>query len=174
MSNQSKIYDYILALDPSGNYHEGKGTTGYCIIDNANKIITCGAISASDYHNQYDYWGAHITLLKDFKEKYENGVVVFEDYLLYASKANQHINSKMETPQFIGVLKMTLVTEQIPYAIQKASEVKTRWPDKILIWKNIIVLKGGHYYTPDNKAINRHTRDAIRHAVHLNTFKNRR
>lgn len=173
MSNQSKIYDYILALDPSGNYHEGKGTTGYCILHASNKIVACGAISASDYFNQYEYWNAHVQLLKDFKEQYENGVVVFEDYLLYASKASQQINSKMETPQLIGVLKMTLATEQIPYAIQKASEVKTRWPDKILIFKGVIVNKHGRFYTPGGDIINRHTRDAIRHAIHLNTFKNR-
>ena len=174
MSSQSKIYDYILALDPSGYYHEGKGTTGYCIMDSDNAIITCGAISASNYHNQYDYWGAHVALLKDFKEKYPNGVVVFEDDLLYASKASQQINSKMETPQLIGVLKMTLITEQIPYAIQTASEVKTRWPDKILLWKGIIVNKSNRFYTPNGLLINKHTRDSIRHAVHLNTFKNRR
>ncbi len=26
-------YKYVLALDPSGNYNEGKGTTGMCLFD---------------------------------------------------------------------------------------------------------------------------------------------
>ena len=40
-----KKYNYVLALDPSGNFHEGKGTTGYCLLDaNENKIIEYGYI----------------------------------------------------------------------------------------------------------------------------------
>ena len=30
---------YVLALDPSGAYKEGKGTTGWCLFDNETKQI---------------------------------------------------------------------------------------------------------------------------------------
>ena len=44
---------YILALDPSGNFKEGKGITGWCLLDTqTKKIAKFGYISAEMYRTQ--------------------------------------------------------------------------------------------------------------------------
>lgn len=177
MSKTSKHYETILALDPSGSYKEGKGTTGWCILNDNNQILEQGAISATDYSTCQLYWKEHERLIKRFKKQYPNGVVVFEDYLLYANKAKQQINSRMETPQLLGILKYIMDIEHIPYVIQGAYEVKRRWSESILVWKGILVQRNRHYYICNVNntyaLVNQHTRDAIKHAVHFNTFKNK-
>ena len=50
-------YKTILAIDPSGNFEEGKGTTGLCLfncIDNCVQNIK--NISANNYTTKEDYW----------------------------------------------------------------------------------------------------------------------
>lgn len=173
----SKRYDNILSIDPSGSFNEGKGTTGWCIINNKNNIINVGIISATQYLTKEAYWDAHVKLIKAFKQKYSNSVLVIEDYLLYANKAKQQINSRLETPQLLGILKYTATLENLPYATQTASEVKQRWNDKVLLWKGLLQKTGIHYAVTlqkgDIKITNPHIRDALRHAIHYNYFKNK-
>ena len=77
-----KNYDYILAFDPSGNFNEGKGTTGYCIFDTNNMVIVeVGFLSASQYDSMESYWKAHINLLLDTVERFPSTLIVIEDYL---------------------------------------------------------------------------------------------
>ena len=77
---------YVLALDPSGAYKEGKGTTGWCLFDNETKqIAKFGVIKAENYSCQFHYWDAHISLI-DSLSGY-NPDVVIEDYLLYNNRA---------------------------------------------------------------------------------------
>lgn len=169
------IYKYILAIDPSGSYNEGKGTSGWCVLKaENNEIINYNAIAAIDYETMQDYWEAHEELLRFCKNKYPDLIVVIEDYLLYASKATQQINSRMETSQLLGILKYSLNNLKLPYVLQNASEVKNRWTDSILLWKGIINQEGKHYYSPycRDVILNKHMRDAVRHAVHYNIFTN--
>jgi hypothetical protein len=167
-------YDNILALDPSGCYNEGKGTTGWCLYNaNTKQIVATGSISALSYPCKEAFWDAHIELIKTFIN--DKTALVIEDYFIYASRASAQINSHMETPQVIGVMQHYCWRYGIPYHMQKASDVKTRWSDKILVHKNIIKPKGnGYVVAQTNKRINRHCKDAIRHAVHYATFKNKR
>ncbi len=170
-------FTHILSLDPSGNFHEGKGTTGWCIFDvQEDKIHRASAISAKDYDTMEAYWHAHILLINDIARKRPGKVVVvIEDYLLYATKANNQINSKMETPKLIGVLQHYLWGKRVPYCMQNASEVKTRWDDDILVHKGYLALRGikyrAHRLPGEDVLLNKHCRDAIRHAVHYATFK---
>lgn len=165
-----KKYNYILALDPSGNFNEGKGTTGYCLLDaNADKIIEYGFISSTDYSSMESYWYAHIRLLNRIYNK--QTVIVIEDYLLYGSKKDNQINSRMETPKLIGALQLHCYRHHIHYILQPASEVKNRWTDTILDHKGYFKIVGNGTKLND-KYISKHTKDAIRHAVHFNTFKN--
>lgn len=164
---------YVLALDPSGNWVEGKGTTGVCLYDNHKKQYSTLSLHAKDYACQEAYWDAHIFMLQEHLNKYGNKlVVVVEDYILYAQKANNQINSYLETPRLIGVLQWFCYTKQIPCYLEPASAVKNRWNNSVLEHKNIIV-KTKQGFTLNDKPINRHCLDAIRHATHYDTFMNK-
>ena len=159
---------YILALDPSGNYNEGSGTTGWVLFDNeTDKICKFGAIKAGMYSNQMDYWDAHIALL-DGLASYEPDIVM-EDYLLYANKSQSQINSRFETPQLIGVIKYEAYKRGNPVHIQTAMQVKTRWTDEILAKKGYMNVEGTRAYI-GSQPIVCHIRDAVRHAVHFKTY----
>ena len=169
-------HKFILALDPSGAYYEGKGTTGWCIYNcDMNSISLAGAIEARRYDTRLGYWDSHLALLRKFIERYKNQLhIVIEDYRLYASKADSQINSRMETCKLIGILQYFCEANQIPYTMQLAAEVKTRWADSVLLHKKLIVHTKRKYTLPDKKTeINKHACDAIRHAVHYATFKNK-
>ena len=62
-----KTYDYILALDPSGAFHEGKGTTGWCLFKN-NKIKYTGILSAKRHCCMESYWESHINLIDAYNK----------------------------------------------------------------------------------------------------------
>lgn len=176
MLKQLKNYEHILSLDPSGSFNEGKGHTGWVIINNRNEVLDFGTICATDYRTVQDYWNAHEQLILNFNKRYRSVIVVFEDYLLYAHKTQDQINSRMETPQLLGILKYLLDKNNIAYTIQTASEVKRRWTEDILTWKNLLLKKGEYYYIRchnDYVKTNRHIRDAYKHAIHFNTFKNK-
>lgn len=174
MKNYTK--KFIIAIDPSGNYHEGKGTSGLCVYNAADDcIIRCEDISAAAYASLEEYWSAHLKLLYSLVEKYglENVAIVIEDYMLYASKAKEQTNSRMETPQIIGVLKHYCWSQYIPYTMQPASEVKRRWENETLQYKKYILKDGRGFRLPNKSGvISRHCLDAVRHAVHYATFKN--
>jgi hypothetical protein len=168
-------YKIILALDPSGSYTEGKGTTGWCVYDcSAKRLIHAGSLYAAQYPTMEDYWNKHLGLIQKYQDKYRGRIgLVCEDYILYAAKANSQINSRMETPKLIGILQHYCWQNKLPYCMQLASEVKTRWTDEILHAKGIIIKKGNGYAMPVNREpIDRHCKDSIRHAVHFATFKN--
>lgn len=159
-------YKVLLSLDPSGSYEEGKGTTGYSVWqynpdNSAYKLDHAGNIRAYNYSSQYEYFQAHIKLLDEVKPD----VLIMEDYLLYAHKANQQIGSKMETPQLIGLIKYECNNRNIEIVIQAAYEVKHRWTDKILAYKGIIYKSGNVYRDTNNKVVSRHSKDSIRHAM---------
>lgn len=166
--------EYILALDPSGAFDEGAGTTGYCLMNNQQQIIYTGDIRALSYQDAMTYWKAHLTLIDQIKEQYPDLTIVVEDYLLYAHKANEQINSRMETVQLIGILKYYCYDKSIPMYTQMAVEVKKRWADNILQHKQIIQRKGRGWQTVVGmQSIDRHALDAIRHAMHYATFYNK-
>lgn len=167
-------YKTILALDPSGSFCEGKGTTGWCLCDGDTRTpVEVGYLSATDYDCMESYWEAHVELIEKYQG--EDTIIVIEDYLLYASKAQEQVNSRMETPKLIGVLQHQCWTMEQDYIMQLAAEVKNRWTDEILAHKGFIVKKGKGFAlsTDPTKPINRHCKDAIRHAVHFAYFKNK-
>ncbi len=167
-----KTYKHILALDPSGNWTEGKGTTGICYLQPHNKKIEVYSISAKAYTSPEGYWNTHVDYLEAYHRRYgEDLVVVIEDYLLYGNKAQSQINSHMETPKLIGVLQHYCYTHAIPCYMEPASTVKSRWTNPILERKGYIQATG-NCYSVNGKKISRHCLDAIRHAVHYATFVN--
>jgi len=160
---------FVLAFDPSGNYNEGKGTTGWCLYDTETcKIAKFGAIKAYKYESLMDYWNAHIKLIDDLSG-YAMTVVI-EDYLLYSNRADSQINSRLETPKLIGMLQYELYMRGIDVVFQNAALVKTRWADYILEHKGLIQKQNDGYYIGLIK-LSDHSRDAIRHALHYATFR---
>ena len=91
---------------------------------------------------------------------------------MYASASQAQINSNLETPQLIGVIKWACYKLDIPIVMQMAAEVKNRWSNEILIDQNII---SKDYNSPGYHcgtiALSNHSLDALRHCVHYNTFK---
>ncbi len=162
---------YILALDPSGNYKEGLGTTGWCLFDQeTDKISKFGVIAATNYKDQYKYWDAHISLI-DSLAGYRPEIVI-EDYLLYSNRAQNQINSRLETPQLIGVLKYESYKRGLFVTIQTAMQVKTRWSDETLCKKDYLTKRGRYYYIGNCRTTD-HIRDAVRHAIHFKTYTSR-
>lgn len=170
----------ILSLDPSGNFNEGKGISGWVMLDEkTGKIAKFGAIDASISLSIEEHWQKHINLIEGAYDVYgpENITIVIEDYLLYASKASTQINSRLETPKLIGVIQMYCHQKKIPLHFQTAVSVQRRWKDFLLEKKGFITIKDYPKNGRINKFIyigefkvNNHVVDALRHAVHYYTF----
>lgn len=168
-------YKFIIGIDPSGAFYEGKGTTGYSVFHAPdNRFIELGTIQASGQVCAEAYWDKHLKLLERLifsergkrKNKPNKTIVVIEDYFLYAEKATSQINSRMETSKLIGILQHWCYKNNIPYYMEPAGVVKKRWADEILHHKGYLKKKGQRYEVCE------HTRDSMRHAIHFATFKN--
>ncbi len=171
----STKFQYILAMDPSGNFMEGRGTTGWVLIDKDENILDTGVIKAANFNRPEEYWNAHKNLIEYYNNKYEASmIVVLEDYILYGNRSRSQTNSKMETCRLLGMLQWYCWKMRQPYALQRATEVKSRWADDILEYDGIIRKQGrfwvhtasGIYLNPDHK------RDAFRHAIHYANCRN--
>lgn len=163
----SKTYRNILAIDPSGNWNEGKGTTGWVLYNAEDQIIMeHGIISAEDYPSVEAFWEGqlmHFLKIYMMNAAFEPTAVIIEDYSLYADKAKAQINSRMETVRFIGTLQMACWQKKIPYFFQRAVDAKTRWSDKVL--RNLKLYP---------KGLCKHEIDAYRHALHFDLTENGR
>lgn len=164
-------YKHILAIDPSGNWSEGKGTTGICLLKSGTLQADVYSISATQYDRPETYWHAHLEFINLMCKQFDDIVVVVEDYLLYANKAVNQVNSRMETPKLIGIIEQHCYMQNLPYFMEPAAAVKTRWTNPILEHKGLIEKRGRSYYI-DNHQLCTHHLDAIRHAIHFDTFIN--
>lgn len=164
-------------MDPSGNFNEGKGTTGWCVLDRVeDEFIMCGSIKASKFSSQLDYWGAHEELLTYFSQTFgvDRIVISIEDYILYANQAKAQRNSQMETCQLLGIIKMHAHTLKMNLYIRPAVQVKKRWADEILVNKGYLIKKREHHYLQldDAQRITcDHERDSMRHALQCAYFE---
>lgn len=157
----------VLALDISGNHasqKEGSGTTG--VASRRNGKIDITEIAAEMYDCQELYWDAIVELAIDPTWDH----VIIEGYRLYnhaGQSARTQTNSTLQTSQLLGALRLALWKAKIPYSIQYASEVKSRWSDEILIRKKY--LQAGNKFK--GKRTNDHKRDALRHLAHFIEYK---
>lgn len=168
-------YKHILAIDPSGNWHEGKGTTGWVLMNYKEKLIASGQISANDYRCPEEYWNEHVKLIERNQLKYGDSlIVVIEDFRLYSNKAKNQTNSQMETCRLIGVLQWICWKLKQPYSLQLASSVKHRWSDDLLLREHILFKdRYGLVHTDSGKPMKvEHIRDAFRHAIHYIVCRN--
>ena len=159
----------IVALDPSGNFTEGNGTTGLCMLN--EEMSRVADITATMYDSAEAYWHAHINYLEGSLELYPEMEVVMEGYRLYGHKAATQINSTLETPQLIGVVKYWCFAHDVPLKIQYAADVKKRWSDSVLekvggmgiIARRSKLISSGQW-------LNNHKTDALRHAMHYQRY----
>ena len=159
----------IVALDPSGNFTEGNGTTGICELD--GKLATVSDIHAGNYKNAEDYWDEHIVYLNSRLHRHMDMEVVMEGYRLYGHKSDTQVNSTLETPQLIGVIRYWCYVNNVPLKIQFAVEVKNRWSDSVLEKKGIIEkVNGRRKLISSGQWLNNHKTDALRHALHYQRY----
>lgn len=169
-------YDHVVVgIDPSGNFNEGKGTTGLCVLaGSSTKILQTADIKASDYPTRVAYWRAHKIYLEEIIDRYhpKEVIVSIEDFVLYAHKSGAQANSSIETLRLLGYLEMVCADLGLSYNTRIASAVKKRWSNEILEHKGIIEAKGPVWVTKHSKLrLNRHILDSVRHAVHYDVFE---
>lgn len=167
----------IIALDPSGNFTEGNGTTGICIITEAiyqlkpPKILVSD-IHAGNYKTAEEYWDEHIIFLNSCLHKHMSIEVVMEGYRLYGHKSDTQINSTLETPQLIGVIKYWCYVNKVPLKIQFATDVKKRWSDSVLEKTGVIeIINRRRKLISSGQWLNNHKTDALRHALHYQRYR---
>lgn len=168
----------ILAIDPSGNFNEGKGISGWTMLDrNTGKIVKVGSIDASTSLSMEEHWKKHLDLIDQIYWSHPELVIVIEDYMLYATKADTQIGSRFETPKLIGLIQYHCYLKGIPIHLQTATSVKRRWKNFLLEKKGFLVLKsykkGAKVYEMvyiNDYKVNDHIVDSVRHAVHFYHF----
>ena len=164
-------YKYILAIDPSGNFSEGKGTTGWVLLTADEKLLATGTLSAKDYKCAEEYWDEHIELIKYYMKKHKNMIVVIEDYILYKNRSRNQTNSRIETCRLIGVIQHYCWRVKQNYSMQLAVAVKDRWSDNIL--RNEGIITKGYLHKQSKLPLKiEHIRDAFRHAIHYAVCRN--
>lgn len=137
-----------------------------------NNYIETFEIKALDFTDKEVYWDKVIQTIAGYKAVYDSIVVVVEDYILYAEKAENQIHSLLETPRLIGIIQWYCYTHNIPCYLEFASVVKHRWTLAILEHKGYIQKKG-RSYTIAGQPCSDHCIDALRHAIHYATFLNK-
>lgn len=149
----------ILTFDPSGNFEEGKGTTGWSIFEH-NNLASFGEIKASDFDSAEAYWDRHLTFIGDIRPD----VVVCESFNLQPSKAKQQSWSALETPQLIGVMRWYCWTWGYKFVPQKPL-IKQRFTDEVLEKTGYVERRGDLYFVRGYRT-NLHMRDSIRHGLY--------
>lgn len=150
----------ILAFDPSGNWREGEGTTGWAwFVD--RKLTAFENIKSVNYDCPESYWDEHVQLIRDLQPD----VVVYETYKLQAGKAMQQSWSELETPQLIGIIRHECWIHDIPRYGQDPM-IKKRFNDDILVQLGIAERRGKLLYI-NGERTNDHMRDAIRHGLYF-------
>lgn len=170
------MYKYIFAMDPSGSFNEGNGTTGWVLMDYKERLLERGYIPASDYDCPEAYWNEHAKLIKKYNKLCKNDlVVVVEDYVLYRDRSANQTNSQMETCRLLGVIQHTCWELHQPYTLQLAATVKHRWSDELLFREGIIYReKKNIKHRQSGLSLGLvHTRDAFRHAQHYAVCRNK-
>lgn len=162
---------YVIGVDPSGSFKEGKGTTGIVVLDPDCKLVKHFTVEAKDYDTQIQYWTGVCNKITETATEFSNVVLSVEDYVLYATSAKAQINSEMETSKLIGAIALTSYKWQMQMYIRSASQVMNRWTNKILEHKQIIYQQGQSFTDIEGTMINRHCLDALRHAVHCHYFE---
>lgn len=156
------MHGKILAFDPSGNFEEGRGTTGWSYFVDG-KLKDFGDIKASSHDSAEAYWDSHLALINDVTSTLLQAVVC-ESFNLQPSKAKQQSWSALETPQLIGLMRHHCWSNGMHMVLQKPM-IKQRFTD-VVLEKTGVVEKRGELYYINGRLTNLHMRDSIRHGLY--------
>lgn len=159
-----------IVIDPSGSYNEGKGHTGITtIIDEDWDSLEVKSLAAKDYLNRRDYWSATIKYIVDESRKGPIEVII-ESFMI---RSSGFLMGKMpETILFIGAIEYVCELNGIKYSTQAPTTAKSRFKDELL---GMYIPKfeyraNGRYYLND-KQINDHIRDSLKHLLYYFKYK---
>lgn len=158
----------VVSIDPSGNWTEGKGTTGIAFFRDG-KLEDFTDVRAKDFGSPESYWYeicVHMSL------HFKDDVIVCESFRLQPGKAAAQLWSAMETPMLIGFLRMHTYFNACPFILQDPS-CKARVPDHLLVQLGVLEERNGRYYAL-GRPTNDHIRDAIRHGVYYHLYGEKR
>lgn len=161
----------ILAIDPSGNFTDGKGHTGIAWWYNSWENVTTLSINAKNSPRRVDYWNKVVDCIESLKKSKDTGCEVHVVMEKYVTRSNGFTTGKVsETAMLIGVLTYLCETYDIPYTMQSPSQAKTRYSDDQLckIYDNLE--KRGNRFYLNNRCINDHERDALRHLAFYKNY----
>ena len=164
----------ILGIDPSGNFAEGKGTTGFALYDpEADKVLCTDAVGSEEDECAEAYWRRVILYIETIYLRFKGELILsMESYILYDHKGTQQTWSSMETPQLIGAIRYFAFDHQIILYMRPAVQVKKRWSNEILEHKQYIEKRSNSHTLPGcNHKLATHELDAIRHALHCAKFE---
>lgn len=159
-----------LAIDPSGNFTEGKGHTGVAgIKDNDWSTVFTKSVNASDYESRFEYWTAVKKIIQDYVIEKTPIQVVIESYVV---RANGFTTGKMpETAMLIGVLVYFCEMSGVPVYFQSPSQAKTRFRDGLIpTYIPQMTVDKNRYYL-GKKLTNDHERDALKHLLFFKRYK---
>jgi hypothetical protein len=154
----------VLCFDPSGNFEEGSGTTGWALFID-DELVQFGDVAAKDSKTIEEYW-YNVTKVIYI---HNPDTVIIEDYRLFGHKAKQQSWSALETPQLIGHMRMYCWQRGLEVIFQSPKD-KVRVADPQLERLGIIQKRGTIYFCLDHKT-NLHQRDAIRHGVFYHRYR---
>lgn len=159
-----------LAIDPSGNFTEGKGHTGIAYMSDSDYTsISTKSINAKDFTTRYSYWTAIKNTISAYYVHKIPVQVVIESYVV---RANGFTTGKMpETAMLIGVLVYYCEQCGIPVYLQSPSQAKSRFKDHLLpTYISDLTVSDKRYFLK-SKLINDHERDALKHLLYFKRYK---
>lgn len=159
-----------LAIDPSGNFEEGKGHTGIASMKNGNwDTVSVSSINAKDYETRFKYWTAVKKVIQNYILEGEQLQVVIENYVV---RANGFTTGKMpETAMLIGVLVYFCEMHSIPVYFQSPAHAKARFKDELIpTYVPNMKLVGNRFYL-GSKLTNDHERDALKHLLYFKRYR---
>ena len=171
----------ILAMDPSGSYKYGSGTTGWCMVSTLTReILELDNIKAKHFKTKEEYIKAHDDILELIKPE----TLVIENFILYQGTAATLYNQELETSELIGYICGKAKERGINIVRQNAQLIKTKmYKPHILLnivnqKKEQLVLKttkkDRQQWIFNGKRISNHMVDSIRHAFYYITRENQK
>lgn len=161
----------ILAIDPSGNFYDGKGHTGLAWNYDTWDAVNTMSIDAKKCSSRVEYWNTIVDYLRELKDKRDAGYDVHVVIEKYVTRSNGFTTGKVsETAMLIGVLIYYCENHNIPYTMQSPSQAKSRYTDDALCKLFPALHKKGNRYYLGDSCTNDHERDALRHLAFYKNY----
>lgn len=161
----------ILAIDPSGNFEDGKGHTGLAWSYDSWEHVYVISINAKKYTKRVEYWDAVVSCIRELHNKKDAGHDVHVVMEKYVTRSNGFTTGKVsETAMLIGVLTYWCEVWDISYTMQSPSQAKTRYTDTHLCKLFPALEQKGNRYYLNGVCTNDHERDALRHLAFYKNY----